>query len=80
MEWHIGMMSGVRLAAITAPTSATVSTSPLAICPVRMRSSVAICMRSTPLAMATRWVLDFSETSTMRARPASEKWVSLSIY
>jgi len=67
------MMSGVRLAAITAPTSATVSTSPLAIFPSRMRSSVSGCMRNTPLATAARCVLDFPDTSTMRARPVSEK-------
>ena len=42
-------------------------------------ASVAGCIRRTPLAIATRWVSDFAETSTMRARPASEKCVNLSI-
>ena len=31
--WHIGIVSGVRLAAITAATSATASTLPLAMLP-----------------------------------------------
>jgi hypothetical protein len=41
--------------------------------PLRMRASVAGCMRKMPLAIATREVPGLSETSTMRARPESEK-------
>ena len=73
MAWHIGIMSGVRFAAMTAATSATVRTSPLAIFPARIRANVSGRMRNTPLAVALRCVDALADTSTMRARPVVEK-------
>src|SRR5262244_1710005 len=74
--WQSGIRSAVRLAAITPATRATASTSPLAMLPLRMRRSVAGCMRRVAVATATRSVTAFALTSTMRARPCASRCVS----
>src|SRR5215218_5549661 len=76
--WHIGISSGVFLAAMMAATCATASTSPLAARPSRIRATVSGCIRTNPVATARREVISFPPTSTMWARPDSSKWVSLS--
>ena len=75
MGWHMGIRSGVFFAAMTAAQSAIARTSPFLMRPLRMRLKVSAFMRITPSATAVLAVEAFSETSTMRARPFSLKWV-----
>src|SRR5690606_23789683 len=57
---------------------AVARTSPLGTSPWRIAASASADMRMRPDAMAMRWVAAFPPTSTMRALPASSRWVSLS--
>ena len=70
------MISDVRLAAWIAAIRATPSTSPFPIVPARTARAVAISITTTPLATAIRSVSGLVPTSTIRAPPASSKWLS----
>src|SRR5262245_27310797 len=73
--WQSGMSSWVRLAAMMPAIRAAASTSPLGALPSRIISSVAGSITTSPLAVASRSVTALSETSTIRARPSSSRWV-----
>src|SRR3954452_3837934 len=75
-ECASGINSSVRLAAWMAASRATVATSPLGASPAATRAAASGDMRTTARARAQREVSDFSLTSTMRALPASSRWVS----
>ena len=69
--WHMGMSVLVCLAAMTPATRAHASTSPFAALPSTISASVSGCMLMKPSATATRLVISFSDTSTMRTSPFS---------
>src|SRR6185312_2249813 len=73
----MGIRSAVFFAAMTPAISATARTSPFRPSPDIARARVAGDMRRNPSATASRAVEALSETSTIRARPASSRWVSL---
>src|SRR5690349_7221918 len=55
------------------------STSPFLALPERTRASVFFDMATRPCAVATRSVAGLADTSTMRASPPAEMWVSLRV-
>ena len=67
--WQSGIASAVRLAARMPASRATSTTPPFARAPARTRRMAAGAMRIRPRATASRGVIGFAETSTMRARP-----------
>ena len=67
--WASGMISAVRLAAMTPARYAVASTLPLAVRPARRFARVSGPMETSPRATATRAVTFFPLTSTMRTRP-----------
>src|SRR5215471_18982240 len=73
--WHRGIRSGVRLAPMIPASRATDSTSPFFTRPLSTRSRVSFAMSTVAVAVATRSVSGFSETSTMRAAPLVSKWL-----
>src|SRR5690606_8688866 len=75
MGWHIGIASAVRFAAMMAATRATPRTSPFFARPSRITAAVSGAIVIRPVAIATRSVSGLCPTSTMRALPASSKWV-----
>src|ERR1700691_21391 len=74
--WHSGMSSCVRLAAMMPAMRATESTSPFLALPLRTMSSVERRIMTRPSASASRSVVGFDDTSTMRAAPRAPRWES----
>jgi cyclic pyranopterin phosphate synthase len=74
--WHNGMRSAVRLAAMIPASSAVCTTAPLGVVPASTAASVSGRQVSCPTAVAIRSVGALPDTSTIRARPASSRWVS----
>ncbi len=74
--WHSGMSSHVRLAAWMPAICAIVSTSPFFARRSRTAASASGDREICPEARASRAVGTLSDTSTMRASPASSTWVS----
>jgi hypothetical protein len=72
-----GSSSGVRFAAAMPEMRATASTSPFGTAPSRIAATTSGAQRTNPSAVAERTVGCFSVTSTMRAFPASSRWVNL---
>src|SRR3954447_11067241 len=75
--WQSGISSCVFLAAMIPAMRAAPSTSPLRASPARIVCSVAGRITTVPSARARRRVSGLSATSTMRASPASPRWVSV---
>src|SRR5437899_8655275 len=73
--WHNGMRSGVRLAPMMPAIRAAASASPLGMPSPRSSSTTRGATRTRPVARAVRAVTSLAETSTMRAAPASSRWV-----
>src|SRR5437870_2282922 len=74
--WQSGTRSAVRLAAMMPARRATASASPFGSAPAAICASVAGRMRTSPRATASRRVIGFGDTSTMRARPRRSTWLS----
>ena len=75
MTWASGSSSGVFFAAWIPATRATARTSPFGTAPSRRRATTSGEQRTVPVAVAARTVGCFSVTSTIRALPASSRWV-----
>src|SRR6188472_4380553 len=71
------MSEAVCLAAIMPASRAVCSGSPLATLPVRISESAAVLIMISPCASASRLVIGFAPTSTMRALPRSSRCDSL---
>src|SRR6202034_3003885 len=74
--WQSGIRSGVRFAPVIPAIRATASASPLGTVPSRSAATAAADSSTRPEAVAVRTVTSLAETSTIRARPASSRWVS----
>ena len=70
-----GSRSGTRLAAAIPATRATASTSPLGTLPSRRAATTPGAQATKAVAPAVRTVGALAVTSTMRAAPASSRWV-----
>src|ERR1700722_3162095 len=76
--WQSGIRSGVRLAPAMPALLATASASPVGPVPPPRAATAAADSSTRPEAVAVRTVTSLAETSTIRARPASSRCVSLS--
>src|SRR5699024_7366048 len=74
--WHSGTSSEVRLAPWMPAIRATASTSPFGAVPSRRARTASGANWTKPSATASRAVTSLSDTSTIRACPASSRWVS----
>ncbi len=77
--WHSGISSLVRLAAWMPAMRATIRTSPLGSVPSLMARRVVACIRTAPLAVASRAVSGLAEMSTIWAAPCRSRWDSRAI-